>query len=254
MENTQRKKYKKDFLDNVIVRIDFDSPLPIENTGPAKGIYKAVSKRFPITEEKKVIGKQLLISRDSTQEREIETNEWHYFGKNREKHLFVSPNIMFIEYKKYEYYEHLREDFLSVFKELCEGYPKLQIKRLGLRYIDIIKLQEENPTVWEKYFKKELTSIFNLAANRNGIARAFHIIEFNYNEEILRFQFGMFNPDYPAPIRKKEYTLDFDMYVNKLVDNLEIETLLDRFHIKLNSTFEEVITDELRLIMEPVNG
>jgi hypothetical protein len=42
---------------NVIVRIDFDTPLPIAADGPAKGIYDTVKERFPITEEKKVIGK-----------------------------------------------------------------------------------------------------------------------------------------------------------------------------------------------------
>ena len=51
--NVKRRKYKKDFLDKVIVRIDFDTPLPIATTGPAKSIYTTVKERFPITEEKK---------------------------------------------------------------------------------------------------------------------------------------------------------------------------------------------------------
>ena len=48
----KRRKYKKDFLDKVIVRIDFDTPLPIATTGPAESIYTTVKERFPITEEK----------------------------------------------------------------------------------------------------------------------------------------------------------------------------------------------------------
>lgn len=43
----KRKKYKNDFLDKVIVRIDFDALLPIASSGPAKEIYTPVKERFP---------------------------------------------------------------------------------------------------------------------------------------------------------------------------------------------------------------
>lgn len=246
----ERRKYKKDFLNKVIVRIDFDTPLPIDVKGPAKGIYDTVKVRFPITEEKKIIGKELLIGPDATKERSIESKEWHYYGKNREKHLTITPNMIFIEYNKYEYFEMLREDFLSVLDALFKAYSKLQIKRLGLRYIDNIDISNETPTEWDKYLKPELNTIFTIAENKETISRAFHVLEFNYGEDLLRFQFGMFNPDYPASIKKKIYTLDFDMYVTKLLDKTEVEDTLDRFHEKVSCFFEEMITDELRRIME----
>lgn len=252
-KNVKRRKYKKDFLNKVIVRIDFDNPLPIAADGPAKGIYTTVKERFPITEEKKVIGKELLIGPNVTKERSIETKEWHYYGKNREKHLTVSPNFMFIEYDKYEYYEMLRDDFLSVSYALFEAYPKIQVKRLGLRYINKIDIPEVNPMEWDKYLKPELNFTFAIADNKETISRAFHILEFNYGEDFLRFQFGMFNPDYPAPIKKKVYTIDNDMYTTKLLDKTDIEQTLNRFHEKVNHSFEEVITNELRKIMEPLD-
>ena len=251
--NATRKKYKKDFLKKVIVRIDFDTSLPIVKKGPAEGIYDTVKTRFPITEEKKVIGKEFLIGPGDTKERSIETKEWHYYGKNREKHLTITPNMTFVEYNKYEYYEMLKEDFLSVSKALFDSYPKIQVKRLGLRYVDNIDIPNESPTEWDKYLKPELNTIFALAGNRETISRAFHVLEFNYGEDFLRFQFGMFNPDYPAPIKKKIYTLDFDMYVTKILNKTDIEETLDRFHEKVSEFFEEVITDELRKIMEPID-
>ena len=251
--NVKRRKYKKDFLDKVIVRIDFDTSLPIATKGPAKSIYTIVKERFPITEEKKIMGKELLIGPDITKERSIETKEWHYYGKNREKRLAISPSFMFIEYNKYEYYEILRDDFLSVLDALFHAYPKIQVKRLGLRYIDNIIIQGERPLEWNKYLKPELNSIFTISDNENTISRAFHVLEFNYGEDSLRFQFGMFNPDYPAPIRKKTYILDHDMYVTKILDKSDIEETLNRFHEKIIHSFEEVITDDLREIMEPID-
>ena len=252
MSNTIRKKYKKDFLIKVIVRIDFDTPLPIVGKGPAPSIYDTVKDRFPITEEKKVMGKELLIGPGDTKERSFETKEWHYYGKNREKHLTITPNTVFVEYDKYEYYEMLKEDFLSVSDALFISYQKLQVKRLGLRYIDNINIPNEPPTEWDKYLKPELNTVFALVDDKKTVSRAFHVLEFNYGEDLLRFQFGMFNPDYPAPIKKKIYTLDFDMYVTKILSKSDIGDTLDRFHEKVNRSFEEVITDELRKIMEPI--
>ena len=251
--NTKRRKYKRDFLDKVIVKIDFDTPLPIATKGPSESVYTIVKERFPITEEKKMIGKELLIGPNVTKERSIEKKEWHYYGKNREKRLAVSPDFVFIEYKKYEYYEMLRDDFLSVLDALVQAYPKIQIKRLGLRYIDNIIIPDEKPLEWDKYLKPELNSIFTIPDNVNQISRAFHVLEFNYGEDSLRFQFGMFNPDYPAPIKKKAYTLDHDMYVTKILDKSDIKETLDRFHINIVDSFEEVITDDLRKIMEPID-
>ncbi len=48
-KDVKRRKYKRDFLVQVIVRIDFDTPLPIATTGPEKSIYTTVKERFPIT-------------------------------------------------------------------------------------------------------------------------------------------------------------------------------------------------------------
>ena len=248
-----RMKYKNDFLKKVIVRMDFDTPLPITKSGPAKKIYDIVRERFPITEEKKIIGKEFLIGPGDTKERSIETKEWHYYGKNREKHLTIAPNMVFVEYDKYEYYEMLKDDFLSVSDALFTSYPKLQVKRLGLRYINNVDIPNESPTEWDKYLKPQLNTIFTLTEDRNTISRAFHILEFNFGEDLLRFQFGMFNPDYPVPIKKKIYTLDYDMYITKILNKSDIDETLDRFHKKVNRSFEEVITDELRKIMEPID-
>ncbi|MCD4691625.1 MAG: hypothetical protein K8R79_01830, partial [Calditrichales bacterium] len=58
---------------------------------------------------------------------------------------------------------------------------------------------------------------------------------------------------YPATIKKKIYTLDYDMYVARLLDKTDIEQTLNRFHEKINHSFEEIITDELRKVMEPLD-
>jgi 16S rRNA (cytosine(1402)-N(4))-methyltransferase len=75
----------------------------------------------------------------------------------------------------------------------------------------------------------------------------------NYGEDSLRFQFGMLNPDYPSPIKKKVFTLDHDMYTNKLLEQSEIPVVLDRFHERISNSFERVITNGLRSKMGQID-
>lgn len=245
-----RQKYNNDFLDKVLVRVDFDSPLIIAESGPDKRIYEAIKERFPKTEVKKIEGQKLFISPEQTQTQKIESKQWHYYGKNREKELVIATEFMYIQYNIYELYETLYDDFNSVLTAIYESYSDVHIKRLGLRYIDHINISDNTTaTDWGKYLKPELCAIFDVADDKKTIARAFHILEFNYGDDFLKFQYGMHNPDYPAPIKKKLYTLDFDMSTSKIMDKKEVLDSLGRFHDKLNDSFEEVITEELRLLM-----
>ena len=72
-------------------------------------------------------------------------------------------------------------------------------------------------------------------------------MDFSYDDEQrMRFQYGMPNPDYPAPIKKKHFILDFDAYAEMLIDISELGDTLDTFHDRINSAFEQVIKDGLR--------
>jgi uncharacterized protein (TIGR04255 family) len=249
----ERRKYKNDYLDKVIVRIDFDTTLPFSTEAPPTEIYVPVKERFPIVEEKKLIGKRFIVGNKEALQDDIEELEWHYSGKQREKLLKVTPRHMHVEYNKYEHYEQLREDFISVSNELFDKFPKLKARRLGFRYIDKIELDEDDPTNWDNYIIPALNSNLSIVHDKTTLSRAFHVIEFNYGDSNLRFQYGMLNPDYPATIKKKVYTLDFDMFTENILEKHEIIGKLNDFHTKLNKSFEEVITEELRNKMEPVN-
>lgn len=93
--------------------------------------------------------------------------------------------------------------------------------------------------------------MFNLADDTSTISRAWHILEFNYGDANMRFQFGMHNPDYPSTIRQNVHVLDYDVYTNTLLERHEVAGYLDAFHKKVNASFEQVVADKLRSLMVP---
>ncbi len=59
----------------------------------------------------------------------------------------------------------------------------------------------------------------------------------------------MYNPDYPAPIKKKRFTLDLDAYYQGFHDKDEIQKNLDKYHDKIQELFELSITEKFRNIL-----
>jgi uncharacterized protein (TIGR04255 family) len=154
---------------------------------------------------------------------------------------------MFVEVTKYTVFEDLSRGFLAIVDALYSEFKDLQVKRLGLRYIDKIKLDEPNPTKWDDYIDKDLLCSLRFVADPSTLVRAINVLEQKFDDESrLRFQFGMPNPDYPAPIHQKIFVLDTDAYCDLLLSKEEVRQFLDRFHNRCTDSFERLITSKLR--------
>jgi len=82
--------------------------------------------------------------------------------------------------------------------------------------------------------------------NAAEICRAFNNLSFNYGDLFLTYQYGLYNADFPAPIRKRNFVLDFDAYCQGPQNFDDIRRNIDLFHDKIQDLFERSITDKLR--------
>ena len=247
-------RYRKDFLDQVIARVDFAGPLGIAPKGPPQALVGVIKRRFPVADHKKLVTKTVHVSQQETQVRQEEAHQWLYFSKDRGKVIKVEESALILQYKKgkYESFTKLQRDFLPVAENLCDALPDVQVKRLGLRYVDKIELSEGQPTEWGRYLDADLLAIFTLADDRATICRVLQWLELNYGDMSLRFQCGMPNPDYPAPIKQKVFMLDYDAFCTLLLTKSEIGPCLTQLHDKTRRAFEDVIKDALRKKMKVV--
>lgn len=241
--------YRKNFLSEVIARLDFASPLQRLSKELPTQVSMAALKVFPIQEPRKTIAKQLQISPQKVASHDVEITEWNFYGKEREKRLVFVSQSLFVAYNRYQNYESFRSDFLYVldafFKDFADAVPN----RLGLRYINNLDLPNGNPFAWSDYINGNLLSVLSFAADKTKISRAFSNLEFNHGDFNVRFQFGMHNPDYPAAIKRRHFVLDFDAYHQGLQNPQEIATNLDRYHDTIESLFEASITEAFRGIL-----
>jgi uncharacterized protein (TIGR04255 family) len=129
-------------------------------------------------------------------------------------------------------------------------YPSAQVTRLGVRYINFVALQEANPFDWSGWIDPRLTGSLGFPSDPKRIARSMHVLELEYQDDVrLKYQFGVPNPDYPAPVKQKHFVMDLDASIARILDVAEVKGLLEPMHDYIKQLFEDSIKDSLRAKM-----
>jgi uncharacterized protein (TIGR04255 family) len=241
--------YKKTFLKDVILRIDFGSRVESLSRSLPQKIASAALKRFPISEPQKGQIQAITVSPTTVESSTQDIMEWTYHGRTRKKTLVITPESLAITYTHYESFEVLCEDYRMVTKKLFKSINELSVSRVGLRYINILEIDGDNPLSWGDYVNKEMLGIIDMHPDKDNLTRIFHIVEYNDDGQQLRFQFGIANPDYPAPIRRRQFILDLDSYFSGDILEDQIDAIIDSSHTQIQRIFEQSITDATRAIM-----
>jgi uncharacterized protein (TIGR04255 family) len=241
--------YQRNYLTDVIARIDLVSPLPSLKKELPKEISKVALAHFPINEPRPTIQQSVKMSEKELSTWREEFTEWNFHGRNREKSLKITPQSLLVAYKKYQEYGNLREEFLGIVQSFFGSFDQAQPSRLGLRYINELDIQGVDPLDWKDYVSSDLLALFSYNVEGAKPSRIFHTLEVAFPNFNIRFQFGMHNPDYPAPIRRRSFILDYDAYFKGLLEIKDIPHCLDSYHCEIQTIFERSITDQLRRMM-----
>lgn len=244
--------YAKNYLTEVIARIDLVSPIIQLKDQLPKEISTKALRHFPIDEPSRVSTQNVVLQLNNVTSNREDYTEWNFYGWNRKNRLTIIPDAVFVSVSEYERYETLREQIVEIEEAFFKQYLDAQPKRLGLRFINQLEFPISNNLGWSKYVNSDLLGLFRFSDSQDSKpVRIFHNYETRENDFNLRFQFGVHNPDYPAPIRRNVFVLDYDAYFQGLIEPVDIPLMLDRFHSKIQNFFEVSITDALR---EKMNG
>ena len=242
--------YRKSFLSQVIAKIDFASPLSIGKSVPPK-LVKAILRHFEIVEPPQQLqNHEVIVNDGGVQTKQTTVDQWSYFSKDRGRQLVLSPPAMFINYSKYTTYEETEEHFGAVVDALLKNFPDTMVARFGLRYINQVEIDLPNPTKWNDYIAESLLANRSFLRDEEEIARLINIMELNYGEIGVRFQYGMPNPDFPATIKRPFFVLDFDAYVNQAHALTDVLPNMALAHGLIQDLYERSITDKLREKMD----
>ena len=257
-ERDRVMNYSKHYLTNVIFRIDYVAEEEGIREKLDPSVRNACLQYFPIQENTIVENKNVTVNPSMESEETIisveKFTEWNFWGRNREKRLLITKNSMLVDFNQYMSFENFKEEFLVACEALKCSYPNIKINRIGLRYIDQIRFMDTSDikswkSYWNHFLSSDLVSGLHFPDNDKAISRHMTSVEMNYGDYMLRFQYGIFNTDYPAPNKKKEFILDTDVYSVGIFELDEIEKQMDSFHEKSQVWFEKSIKEPLRAKM-----
>lgn len=252
-------RYLTNTITNVILRIDFANPISSINSELHSSVRSECLKYFEIPEIKEAHNQEIQFSghpgNQSVALNSSSITEWHFKGKSSRKELTVTQNSILISVQDYISFDLLKHEFIAIYKAFRDIYGDAQISRMGLRYVDQIEPETKKTTeetwgdYWESYVDKNLLGGLSFANADEHMARQMSVCELNFGEYSLTFQYGMYNPDYPAVAKKSVFVLDTDVYSAGLFNYDDAIGYLDSFHEHASQWFEHSITDNFRRIL-----
>ena len=245
-------KYKKNFLTNVVFQLRFSPVLAMDNQGLGK-FQQNVKSILPQLKEGKELDietKMSLKEPISTQVKETRPR-WTFFSQDKEKILAITTKEFTLEYRRYLDIEETSSDFEALWTKFQEVYEVSQVDRIGLRYINQVKIPSGDPLDWEGYVHDNLVDATLGPSQLTGerLARSMHAINWTNEDHRITFQFGLHNSDFPEAIAKKEFILDYDCYTVGPVDGSEASKFLRIFNEIIGKLFEACIGQKLRDFM-----
>jgi len=246
--------YEKSFIKEAIVRVDFSPPIELADDFVNGPFATASSERYPLVEPHVNIGQEFEIGPGVMSQKKVEKQEWRLFGPKRERRLVVGDSALSASSTAYTRWVDLRDDFLRALAALVSGIPEAQVTRLGVRFINYIALEEADPFDWSGWLAPQLTGPLSFPREPRRIARSMHVMELEYQGDFrLKFQFGVPNPDYPAPVKQKHFVLDLDAFTGRILTVGEVKALVEPMHDGIEQLFEDGIGDKLRTKMGVVD-
>lgn len=229
--------YRKNFLTNVVLRVDYYPILELREQMPTKFQEMMSKNGFPIVED-------FVEHHEGNQ-----VKCWVFKSKTKDRIVVISAQYISLEYLKYKHFEEFMTEGKLVLDALAAIYPVRITKRIGLRYINQIKVEEGDCLAWDGTINKELGAIPTSVAEGTKILRLMHSMDLKIDEFKLRFKYGLFNSIYPEPITKKEFVLDYDCSTTEEHEISEVLEKAKEAHVIVHEWFEKSIGEGLRTTM-----
>jgi len=244
---TVQKLYSKNYLVDVICRIDFPLVLELIDV-PPKEFQNSIISDFPILKPTQQFGVSIKKDEEGISTQEKSRIIWTFHDKEESYIVELFSEFLVINCKKYIDFADFEKKLKIVFDSFFKVYPNIIINRLGLRYINQIEIEGEDDFFdWSAYINQKLVEGIDFVENKQNIRREFNNLVLDIKENVvLNFKYGIFNRYYPDEIVKKEFMLDYDCYTKNDIEIVQIYEQLSSFNQIITEYFEKSIKDGLR--------
>lgn len=239
--------YKRNFLKNVIFRLDFIVDEKIFEQMMQKRNIDLLKTRFEILEPLQTVKNtnfMINVDNNTMEQQDKESKKYILKKKNQSATLIIEQNALVIDYSSYENAEVLKEDI----KILNTIISNVSISRVGLRYINYLECSKFGDINWNLYITDNLLNHQTIEYN-GTLLQSITVTDIKYDNFIIRFQHGIHNQNQPSDRVKDAFVLDFDAYTNNFGSTQNLEDTIEKWNEQIDYLFEKSITSEFRNIL-----
>ena len=250
-------KYKKNYIENFIFRIDFKNRKTEEIKTLVENLKEVFKDNLNILQTRNIMNNTIEIN-DENQRPQIASSEkdieYRLINNEENEFIVISKGYICYETKNYEFFEPVKEKINLIIDSLIEILKIDTFTRVGMRFInDIILPSEKQEEVydWNGYINNNiLTSLkfFKEKINKN-VLQSMHVIDIDssVNSNIYyTIQHGLYNSRKPGPVLDKQYIIDIDGHTKSVEESEEIKEKIDKIHSEIEEIFENIIDEKLR--------
>jgi uncharacterized protein (TIGR04255 family) len=189
---------------------------------------------------------------------------YRFIARDKTSSVHLTPTSVVLDTTDYVSYPEFRAEFGRVLSAIHDAVGLLGVVRLGLRYVDEIRLQSDEVPIdaWKEYVAGELVEVHKFAVGGYEPVASQGIIEYRSDPQfhlVLRHGPRTGRTVGDSPLRRRGvvragsyFLLDMDSYWaddEGSLRDFDAEWVLatcDRLHDPARMTFEAAITDKLR--------
>lgn len=238
--------YKRNFLKDVIFRIDFVNPINVNSF--VQDNLPELRKMYPLYSPIKLKQNNIKVNFDEVKGDTVERMETIqvkqiFFNASRTAQMKISSNALIINYKKYDDFDLLYKDIVNVL-ELLTKNSNIIVGRTGLRYINIFENNDLNKIDWSKYIIPSMLFIENW--NNSNVLQHMSVANIKKDECILKIQYGLFNGEIPNDRVKDSYVLDIDASSVEMCELVVVKEQIGKWNDYVREIFEYSITEQMK--------
>lgn len=231
------------FLKQVIFRLDFQGEVD-RSQQVLDDIKRDVSDILPEFETREIVSVEMTIDQAQKTTNEKRYKSFRFHNNTTNNSLILEPSAIIFDIKTYNNYDEFKSFVQKVIRNFGEQNQSIKVLKTGLRYINQIIINEGDPFDLAELIKEPLICSLNFIQNRSELSRSVGVMELNKSDYYVKFQYGWFNSEFPNPIAKKEFVLDYDCYSKNEIDISSINGQINILHDEIKNLFEQSINKE----------
>lgn len=249
----ERVVFKRPPLVLTVFQLRFSDMPEIVDESYIEPFRATIQERYPSFAPAQQLGFQFDLS--VNEPRRIETVQWRFSDESENWTVVLARDFLTLETRRYEHFEEFLSHLLFLLNALTKYIRPKVGSRLGLRYINEIRLAPESLST---IVRSELLGILSIAEFEKYTAQSTQEVLLRYSEEqSIQVRHGLFPDGSTVQPRSGDppptgpfYLLDFDAFRGFSAPTwlrMETDTIceyVNRYHDDIEKLFRWALTEE----------